>query len=231
VVTYNVRKGLAIREAGEVLLGAEHLDDADVILLQEMDEDGTDQIAQYLQADFVYYPGFRRRSGRRAGNAILARRRLTETRKVLLPGLHPLNGQRRIGVRAMVRAGERDVAVYSVHTETYSTRAAYRSAQVAALVDDIGAGTCPVIVGGDFNTASRRSVRRMADQFASIGLEHASAKAGPTISKLGLRVAVDHVFARGFRVLASGAVEEARASDHWPVWVELGDAPISTDQP
>jgi endonuclease/exonuclease/phosphatase (EEP) superfamily protein YafD len=70
----------------------------------------------------------------------------------------------------------------------------------------------------------------MVAQFAAIGLEHVSVGAGPTIVKLGFRVAVDHVFARGFRSTASGAVEEANASDHWPVWVELADSPLSSNQ-
>jgi endonuclease/exonuclease/phosphatase family metal-dependent hydrolase len=226
VVTYNIRKGQAIQKAGEAFQRAERLREVDVILLQEMDETGVEQLARWLRANYVYYPAFTRRNGRNAGNAILTRWPLADARKVILPRRHPVTGQLRISVRATVNVGGRDVLVHCVHTETYSTLASHRSAQVAAIVEDIGPGESPVIVGGDFNSVSRRSVRRIVEQFADIGLSHASADAGPTITKLRFRSVVDHVYARGFRPVASGTVGDAGASDHWPLWVQLA-APVT----
>jgi len=221
VVTYNIQKGLAVDKAGEALQRMERLREADVVLLQEMEETGVEQIARRLQANYVYYPAFTRRNGRNAGNAVLARWPLADAHKVILPRRHPVSGQLRIGVRATVHMAEKSIVVYSVHTETYSTLASHRNAQVAAIVDDIGPGDSPVIVGGDFNSVSRRSVQRLGEQFAAIGLVRVSADAGPTITKLHFRSVVDHVFARALEPIASGTVEGAGASDPLPVWVHL----------
>lgn len=221
VVTYNVKKGLAVDQAAVALQNTESLHGADVILLQEMDEAGVEQLARRLRANYVYYPAFTSRRGRNAGNAVLARWPLGDARKVILPRRHPLNGQLRIGVRAVVSVGGGDIVVYSVHTETYTTLASHRRGQVAAIVDDINPEDSPVIVGGDFNTVSGRSVRRLAAQFAAIGLVRVSASAGATIVKLGVRSVVDHVFARGLEEMSSGTVQSADASDHFAVWVRL----------
>jgi len=221
VVTYNIQKGLAVDKAGEAFQRVERLREVDVILLQEMEETGVEQLARWLRANYVYYPAFTRQNGRNAGNAILTRWPLADARKVILPRRHPVSGQLRIGVRAAVNVAGKSVAVYCVHTETYSTLASHRNAQVAAIVDDIGPGESPVIVGGDFNSVSRRSIQRLTVQFAAIGLSRVSADAGPTITKLRFRSIVDHVFARALDPIASGTVEGADASDHVPLWVQL----------
>jgi endonuclease/exonuclease/phosphatase family metal-dependent hydrolase len=221
VVTYNIRKGQAIQKAGEAFQRAERLREVDVILLQEMEETGVERLARWLRANYVYYPAFTRRNGRNAGNAILTCWPLVDARKVILPRRHPVTGQLRIAVRATVDIGESSITVYCVHTETYSTLASHRSAQVAAIVDDIGPGDSPVIVAGDFNSVSRRSVRRIEEQFAAVGLVRASADAGPTITKLRFRSSVDHVFARALDPIASGTVGDADASDHVPLWVQF----------
>jgi endonuclease/exonuclease/phosphatase family metal-dependent hydrolase len=222
VVTYNIKEGLKTDLAGEGLRTIEEIKDADIVLLQEMDESGVDQIAQLLGLNYVYYPAFVSRSGRNVGNAILARWLLTEPHKIILPGRHPLSGQMRIAVRATVNFNGQDLHVYSIHTETYSTVPAHRKDQIAALVEDIGPGSSLVIAGGDLNTVSKRSIQRMADQFAAVGLNRASAGSGPTISKFGFSsVAADHLFARGFSIVSSGTVQYAEASDHFPVWAKV----------
>lgn len=221
-VTYNIREGMAVAEAGDALVGSESLKEADIVLLQEMDESGVDQIAGLLNRNYIYYPAYRARSGRNVGNAILTCWPISDERKVILPGRHPVTGQLRIAVCAAVEIGNVFVSVCSVHTETYSTMASHRKGQVAALVEDIGPGNGAVIVGGDFNTVSKRSIRRMTEQFAAVGLARASAGIGPTIAKFGLRpAAADHIYTRGFSTIDAGKVEGVRASDHLPVWTQL----------
>ena len=178
-------------------------------------------MAKALRYNYVYYPASSRR-GRNMGNAIMARWPLTDTRKVILPYPNPVSGQMRIAVRATVPMKDKEVLVYSIHTMTYPNLVSYRDAQVAAIAEDIGLGDRLVIAGGDFNTVSGRSIQRMIHQFAQIGLTRVSAAAGPTIAKLGFRPsAIDHIFTRGFSELESGKVEDAEASDHFPVWVQL----------
>ncbi len=212
-----------MRSAVEEFRTSEALQAADIILLQEMDEAGTEFIARELGHNYVYYPAsVPFMHGRNLGNAILSRWPMTQSHKLILPYRHPAIRQTRIAVRARVTGGNRNVVVYSAHTEIYSTLVRHRKAQVAALVDDVGPGQGAVIVGGDFNTITRRGVKRTAGQFAEIGLARASEGSGPSIRILGVWTAVtDHIFTRGFQVLASGVVDTARASDHLPVWTVL----------
>lgn len=222
-VTYNIDHGWRVVEAVEVFHTIPALQHADVILLQEMDEVGTERIAQAMGWNFTYCPAIiAPRHHRNFGNAILSPWPLADPTKVILPNRHPLHGQMRIAVRATLCIGDRRVIVYSVHTETYTVPVPYRRAQVQALVDHVDADASCVVVGGDFNTVSRRSIQRIREQFAAIGMVRASAGAGPTVGKLGTRPsAADHIYTRGFEVLGRGAVESAAASDHFPVWVRL----------
>lgn len=223
VVTYNINFGLAVPQAIAAFETIDSLQDFDILLLQEMDEYGSEKMAQVLGCDYVYYPATVARHGRNFGNAVLSRWPLVESKKLVLPGRHPINGVLRIATRATVRVGELTLAAYSVHTETYTVPVAHRRGQVDAIVADIGSGENPVIVGGDFNTVSRRSIARIREQFARYGLVRVSAGLGPTVSRLGTTPsAADHVFARGVgQRIAAGKAVHARASDHFPVWVQL----------
>jgi endonuclease/exonuclease/phosphatase (EEP) superfamily protein YafD len=118
--------------------------------------------------------------------------------------------------------GDRDLHIYSVHTETLTATPAHRRDQIAAAVDDIGPGDSLVVVGRDLNTVSRRSIKRLTGQFAAAGLVRVSEGSGPTISKLGvISFAADHILARGFSKISSGTVQQANASDHFPLWAQL----------
>jgi endonuclease/exonuclease/phosphatase family metal-dependent hydrolase len=224
VVTYNINEGRAVDQAIEELNAFEALRNPDIMLLQEMDEDGTQQVARALCHNYVYYPAsVFPRTKRNFGNAILTKWPLSDPGKILLPYRGLNNKQLRIAVRATVAVGHMEITTYSVHTETYTVPIRHRKAQVAAVVDDIGSGNGYVVVGGDFNTVSNRSIKRMVGQFAEIDLVRASKGAGPTVSKFGLQPsAADHIFARGLKVLAKGKVDTIKASDHFPIWVELG---------
>jgi endonuclease/exonuclease/phosphatase family metal-dependent hydrolase len=226
VVSYNINLGLAIPQAIDAFQCHAPLQDADVILLQEMDEAGSEQMARALGCNFVYFPGSVARHGRNFGNAILTRWRLSAPHKLILPYRHPINGVLRLAVRANVRIGDLDALVYSVHTETYTVPPFHRKAQVQAILDDIGEDAEFVIAGGDFNTVSGSSIRGIRQRFAGIGMARSSAGAGPTVAKFGTRPsAADHIFTRGFRKVASGKVEDAAASDHFPLWVTLRPTP------
>jgi endonuclease/exonuclease/phosphatase family metal-dependent hydrolase/uncharacterized membrane protein len=223
VVTFNIKEGERVAQAGEALKEMAPLDEAGVVLLQEMDEAGVDEITRQLAMNYVYYPAFVSRDGRNVGNAILSRYTLHEPRKIILPGANPISGQRRIAVAALLDLGISEMLpVYSVHTETYASLPGMRTIQLEAIVDDIGTGDLPVVVGGDFNTVSSRSIRRMIERFKAAGLKRVSSGSGPTITKLGLSpVAADHIFARGFAKEGAGKVKEVQASDHFPVWARL----------
>lgn len=222
VVSYNLRYGEAIDEAIRAYREANPLPEADIVLLQEMDESGVRAIAQELGFNYAYFPASVAEDGDNFGNAILARWPLSDPYKLILPGLHPLTGQQRTATRATVTVGEKEILVYSTHIEVATAPPALREAQFAAILEDIPDSATQVIVGGDFNTVTGWGVGALAEQFAAAGLDHASAGLGPTFTRFGVRPsATDHLFSRGFERRDAGVLSDVTASDHFPVWARL----------
>ena len=222
VVTYNINLGLETELAAQELQEYEDLREADIILLQEMDDEGTELVARELGYNYVYYPASVHKHGRNFGNAILAPWPLSQPQKIILPHRAPLSQQMRIAVKAKVNVDDYEIQVFCVHTEVYSATRKHRREQVMAIVNDIGAGDDLVIVGGDFNTVSNRSIKRIVGQFDDIGLVRASKGSRATVVKYGLTPsAADHIFTRGMAVMDKGRVKHAKASDHFPLWVQL----------
>jgi endonuclease/exonuclease/phosphatase family metal-dependent hydrolase len=221
VVSYNVRYGQEVDAAIEVLARTPELADADIILLQEMHTDGVDRVARALGCSYVYYPASLRTSGRDFGNAVLTRGRILEDRKVLLPHLNPFNRQQRIAVRTDLELGRHALAAYSVHTETPFLSIHDRAEQIDALLTSVPECSTPCLIAGDFNTLSPRSLLSFESRFADQGFQRASAGLGSTFRYGPFRYALDHVFVRGLEVVDAGKVEDANASDHIPIWVEL----------
>lgn len=218
VVSYNIDKGRQVAWGIRDLQEFSPLQGADVILLQEMDEVGVRQMAEVLGCNYVYYPAsvlF----GQNFGNAVLTRWPITRAKKVILPHRRRDNGQMRIAVRADLSVDGRLLLVYCAHTEIYTASIRHRRNQTAALIADIPPEREHVMVGGDFNTVSGRSIRRLAHQFAEAGFQRATAGAGATVIRA--LNAADHIFTSGFEVIDRGKVKEARASDHYPVWADL----------
>ncbi len=229
VVTYNLRYGEKIAEAIDAYRGDAPLPEADIVLLQEMDEASVSTIARALGYNYVYYPASVAEDGDDFGNAILARWPISDPAKLILPGLHPLTGQQRTATRAVVHVGDTDVLAYSTHIEVAAAPRSLREAQFAAVIDDIPDDAPYVIVGGDFNTITGRGVDALAGQFAAAGLDHASAELGPTFTRFGLRPsATDHIFSRGFALQDAGVLPNITASDHFPVWARFGRPPGSS---
>lgn len=222
VVTYNIDFGINIDNALAELAGYEELHRPDIVLLQEMDEAGVARMAEILRYDFVYYPASVHKHGRNFGNAILTPWPMRDDKKVILPHRSPLNRQMRISLAATITINDLDILTLCSHTEVYMTTRRLRNAQVGAIIDEISTDAPHVIVGGDFNTVTRRGIRRMVAQFAEIGLTRSSKGAGPTVNKYGFDpCAADHIFTRGMEVIACGAIRNTKASDHYPLWVTL----------
>ncbi|MCP4361694.1 MAG: hypothetical protein GY796_27090 [Chloroflexi bacterium] len=221
LVSYNIDKGRQVEQGLQDLQTLPPLIGADIILLQEMDEKGTEKIAAALGYNFVYYPASILQ-GQNFGNGILSRWTILRPQKLILPHTSRFNGQIRIAVRATVLVNGRPLLIYCVHTEIYTASVRHRRNQAAAVINDIPLDAEQVIVGGDFNTVSSRSIRRLTAQFSEAGLKRASKGAGGTVSKYATNsVAADHIFTWGFEALDRGKVKEAQASDHYPLWVEL----------
>jgi endonuclease/exonuclease/phosphatase family metal-dependent hydrolase len=222
VVTWNIKFSEEIEQAIQELMEIPELKEADILLLQEMDEEGVESIARALEYNYVYFPAsVHSRHGRNFGNAILSKWPLANPTKLMLPHENPQNGQIRIATRAETTIGDKELLVYSVHTETAVLGSKKRYEQVQAIVDDIGDETTHVLVGGDFNTLTDGEIIELEEQFESIGLVRASTGAEPTVEKGGVDFSLDHIFTKDGSVLGDGVWTESAASDHFPVWVRL----------
>ncbi len=213
VVSFNVEFALKIDSAIALLTADPALRGADVLLLQEMNEEATRRIADALGLWYVYYPAiFHRRTKRHVGNAVLSRWPIVEDKKILLPHHGRFARTQRTATAATIRVGESPVRVYSTHLGTMTdVKPGSRREQLRAILAD--AARYPlVILGGDMNDVSVGRVAR--DEGYSWPTER-----GPDTSWLGR---LDHIFFKGLASpdsAAAGTVLDGRtASDHLPVW-------------
>ena len=222
VVTWNIQFGIGAESAAFSLSTHPALRRADIVLLQEMDEVGTALIAERVGMHYVFAAASTHpKSGRDFGNAILSPWPITDAAVVDLPHKSAVQGQPRIAVAATVSAGPHVIDTCSVHTEVPTLRSAKRKEQVETIVANTGWTSDMLLIGGDFNTVSRRGIDVAVERMATIGAERVSADAGPTLRRGGREFTLDHVFARGLHPLDTGVVAGLDASDHRPLWVHL----------
>lgn len=222
VLSYNIWFGDNIDEAISELKEIKAQKELDIVLLQEMDEVGTEQIARELEMNYVYFPAAVEPTyDENFGNAILSRWPIIDPQKLILPHKSLSNRMNRIATRATIQIPGADLLVYSLHTESVFTLPRYRKDQYQAVLDDIGSEANLVVVGGDFNTFTAAAVKEIEDDLWRAGLVRASKDSGSTVVKYGIEMSTDHIFAKGFVVEEAGKMAEAIASDHLPIWVTL----------
>jgi endonuclease/exonuclease/phosphatase family metal-dependent hydrolase len=222
IASYNIKLGDEVERALAELTSHAEVNGAEILLLQEMDEAGTERIARTLAYNYVYYPAsVHTATDRNFGNAVLSRYPIVSDNKILLPHGNFTRGQRRIAVRALVEFESTCVQVVSVHTENLSLSIEKRLEQVQALLDVIPASPHLAIVGGDFNTIEAPAASSTVSMFKEKGFEWVSESAGATASFAVIDVQSDHVFTRGFNEIRAGHIEEANASDHKPIWIDV----------
>jgi endonuclease/exonuclease/phosphatase family metal-dependent hydrolase len=214
VVTFNIAFARQIDRSIALFQQAPELQSADVVALQEMDEEGTDRLARAVGLNYVYFPAtVHPQHGRNFGNAVLSRWPLEEPTKSCLPHEGRFNRAHRIAVAATVVRPDARIRTVSLHLSTIleAPRGA-RRAQALAALDIVGPHYTHAIVAGDVNGSS------IGEVFERHGYVWGSRGLGRTIKWF----AWDHIFLRGFRVASAGVVRDNRgASDHRPVWAEL----------
>jgi endonuclease/exonuclease/phosphatase family metal-dependent hydrolase len=225
VVTFNIKLSEEIQQAIEDLGETPELWDADIILLQEMADDGVATIAQRLNYNFIYYPAsIHYKHGKNYGNAILSKWPIKDYRKIVLPYEHPMNKQIRIAALATVVIGKFEILTYSVHTEMFWLGGKKKLDQVDSILRSVADHFEHVIIGGDFNTNTENGVRETEKLFTQAGFLRASKRVGATskVDLLGLTdFELDHIFVKGLTPITCGKCEETQSSDHYPVWVTL----------
>ena len=215
VVTYNVQWAKHIDAAINVLTHREHLINADIVVLQEMDPEGTRRIADALGMQWVYYPSaIHPKRGLDFGNAVLSRWPIVDDRKVILPHIAGMRHAQRIATAATVLVDSTRVRIYSAHLGTPSDiRPSKRRDQARTIVAD--AASYPlVIVAGDMNSHG------IGKEFVADGFSWPTEHNGFTTAVFNW----DHVFLKGFAapstdVKLAGVVRDTLGtSDHDPVW-------------
>jgi endonuclease/exonuclease/phosphatase family metal-dependent hydrolase len=218
VVTFNIRFAREIDRTEELFEKNEHLRDASVIALQEMDAPGTEKLARALGYDYVYYPSaLHPQTSRDFGNAVLSRWPIVADHKLILPHLSGLRRMLRTVAVADLQLPAGLLRVYSVHLATpMELTPQARVEQAVAIAEDARPFPGAVVVAGDFN--NRDLVSRV---FENAGFLWASRDLGRTLRFF----CWDHVFTRGLVSTVPSergiAVDNNGASDHLPVWVEL----------
>jgi endonuclease/exonuclease/phosphatase family metal-dependent hydrolase len=215
IVTFNIQFSQHVDEAIHVLRDTPELRTADVIALQEMDEQGTRRISKALEMYYVYYPAtVHPHHGRNFGNAILARWPIENDRKLILPNVERFRKTQRIAVTGVIRPRGRPIRIYSTHLATaLEMGPTKRREQAAAIVADAASNPEPVVVAGDMNSHGVGRVLLHA------GYAWPTENQGPT----RLFFDWDHIFLRGLRAAGRDSVGVAQkregASDHKAVWV------------
>lgn len=217
VVTYNVRFGKHVERAINVLTTRTPLPGADIIVLQEMDADGTRRVAEALGMWWVYYPAavHPKASRQDYGNAVLSRWPIVADDKLMLPHIAGLRHAQRIATAATIMIDTVKVRVYSTHLGTPSDiRPSKRRDQVHTILAD--AESYPlVIVAGDMNSHG------IGKEFVSGGYQWPTEHNGFTTTVFNW----DHIFLKGFSApphgggKVTGIVRDTLGtSDHDPVW-------------
>ena len=222
-LTWNIKFGQEVETAIAELTEVEELQEADIILLQEMDEQGVDEIARALQYNYVYFPAsIHTRHDKNFGNAILSPWPLARDHKILLPHADPYTGTRRIAVSADVTVGDDVHRVYSVHAATMTVGLGARLDQARTIALDARSTTRPTIIAGDFNTADPASKDQTIELLGEFGFAWASPAALDSGSGYNTRFTLDYIFARDVGLGDSGTFAGDSGSDHQPVWADLG---------
>ena len=221
VVSYNISFGENIDHSLSELIEINSQKELDIILLQEMDEVGAEQIARGLQMNYFYYPAaIEPTYDKNFGNAILSRWPILDSHKLILPHKSLSNRMNRIATRATIRVHGTDILIYSVHTESVFTLPRFREDQYRAVLEDLGLED-KIIIGGDFNSFTESDVEEIETAYTQAGFTRVSEGCGFTVIKYGIGVTTDHIFAKGFMVQETGKLAGATASDHLPIWVTL----------
>jgi endonuclease/exonuclease/phosphatase family metal-dependent hydrolase len=241
VVTYNVHYGEHPDRLAAAILGNAKLREADVWLVQEMQSHPREpvsrcrRLAERLGMSFVYAPARRYGDGTH-GLAVLSRFPILRAEQMPVPffDLH-FQSERRIALHVTLDVAGRPLELINLHLDTRINRRD-RVRQMEAVVEH---SARRVVIGGDLNTNNVHwlfraiPIARSAHDRALDDFMHARGFAAPTASSgstthMIVHLRLDSLYARDLTVLATGVERSVKASDHYPVWIDLRWPPSSS---
>ncbi len=226
IVSYNIKYAHEVEKAGDILRHHPVLKDADIYLLQEMENAGVDSLARILQCDYLYYPATDHiMAGHDFGNAILSKWPLDAPEKLILPHLNPLNKSIRIAALGTVHIGNDSLRVVSLHLETPLLQQSKKKDQITTVLTELSQGYDGIIIGGDFNTANSASIDFMNKLLSSAGFSQATRDINFTARSsllTFLQFKLDHIYIKNLKLIEAGKVVDFSASDHLPLWIRVG---------
>lgn len=160
------------------------------------------------------------------GNAILAKGTILYPEKLMFPNSKWTNNRRRHATVGQVNIHDKEILVYSVHTETIIMSRKKRMEQVDAIIEHARKklpGYKYILAGGDFNTLLSKDSKLVVQKFANNGFDWSSSTAGATGKALFglLKPRHDYIFSMGLKLIHAGKIEASRSSDHYPIYTEF----------
>ena len=222
VVTWNMFYGDQLEQAIKALEEVPELQDADILLFQEIDAAGVDTIAKRLHYNYVFYPAILDHHRRvEYGDAILSKWPLSNPTKSILPIFIPNWLESRISTSATILVDGKEITVYSTHLDITWMIFRQGESQAEFLSRAAGGKDGAIILGGDFNTWNPVSILNLDEQMEKVGLERLSKGAGYTFEWAGLKFILDHIYSNAALDYQAGVYRHTNASDHYPVWADM----------
>lgn len=224
IASYNIAFSEKLDEALADLQSDPHLQNLDILLLQEMDAKGTAYMAESLGMNYYYFPSFiHPRHGELFGNAVLSPWPLGNPETLTLPHPNPLTTDYRTALLVEVQMGSRKVRAVSVHLATLVVDLDDRVEQAEAMRDSLLAEPGPMLVGGDFNSGTNYEVTLFGRVMRQVGFRQAripgdKTARGGLLDKTGYDLKLDHIYYRDLVFVSGGSQPEGTASDHFPIW-------------
>lgn len=223
VVSFNIKYGKKIDQAITLFENNLDLKDADIVLLQEMDDEGVQKFAQALKYNYIYFPSaFHPIPRKDLGNAILSKWPIKNEQKIILKPTDNTKLQR-IAVNTIISIKNKEVSVFSVHMDVI-LKPIFRKSQITRVIKYVPQDIQYCIIGGDFNTLTEVSRRWLFNPFLEKNFQIATKDVGWTFNYwylLNKKSSLDHIFTKGFKVIQAGKVSDRTASDHLPIWAIL----------
>jgi endonuclease/exonuclease/phosphatase family metal-dependent hydrolase len=165
--------------------------------------------------------------------ALLSRYPLEEVRIIELPRKFVVfNSARRVAIAATARVGEARVRIYVVHLDN-RLNPSDRQHQLSPVLRDADRyRNVPTIIAGDVNTSPfcwgghvvplpcGIQGRELEAFVRRHGFQTPVRESGATSRFLDMRL--DAIYTRGFEVYEYGVARRASASDHLPLWAQMG---------